>query len=105
MLEKKHPFSDLLKSLPEKYLIAFRRLDPARHWCFSEQLDHSCVINLFILSYSKCFDISTLISHGIKVMRIVEALEGKGYRLPLMKGEVELVEKLAAITRQVGIFS
>lgn len=36
-------------------------------------------------------------------MRIVEALEGKGFRLPLMKGEVELAEKLAAITRQVGV--
>lgn len=35
-------------------------------------------------------------------MRIVEALEGKGFRLPLMKGEVELAEKLAAITRQVA---
>lgn len=34
-------------------------------------------------------------------MRIVEALEGKGFRLPLMKGEAELAEKLAAITRQV----
>lgn len=41
--------------------------------------------------------------HGIKVMRIVEALEGKGFRLPLSKGEVELAEKLAAITRQVGV--
>lgn len=37
-----------------------------------------------------------------KVMRMVEALEGKGFCLPLMKGEVELAEKLAAITRQVG---
>lgn len=36
-------------------------------------------------------------------MRIVEALEGKGCRLPLMKGEAELAEKLAAITRQVFI--
>lgn len=44
--------------------------------------------------------------HGIqrrllRVMRMVEALEGKGFRLPLMKGEVELAEKLAAITRQL----
>lgn len=37
------------------------------------------------------------------MMRIVEALEGKGYRLPLMKGEVELAEKLAAITRQASL--
>ncbi|XVE85299.1 hypothetical protein DITRI_Ditri17bG0080600 [Diplodiscus trichospermus] len=37
----------------------------------------------------------------LKLMRIVEALEGKGCRLPLMKGEVELAEKLAAITRQL----
>ncbi|KAL4278253.1 hypothetical protein GQ457_03G009280 [Hibiscus cannabinus] len=37
----------------------------------------------------------------LKMMRIVEALEGKGYRVPLMKGEVELAEKLAAITRQL----
>ncbi|CAL5418751.1 unnamed protein product [Camellia sinensis] len=36
-----------------------------------------------------------------KVMRIVEALEGKGCRVPLMKGETELAEKLAAITRQL----
>ena len=36
-------------------------------------------------------------------MRIVEALEGKGSRLPLMKGEVEVAEKLAVITRQVGV--
>ncbi|MBA0828622.1 hypothetical protein Goarm_013275, partial [Gossypium armourianum] len=36
----------------------------------------------------------------LKMMRILEALEGKGCRVPLMKGEVELAEKLAAITRQ-----
>jgi len=34
-------------------------------------------------------------------MRIVEALEGKGCRIPLTKGEAELAEKLATITRQV----
>ncbi|KAM0987703.1 hypothetical protein ACFX2I_011729 [Malus domestica] len=37
----------------------------------------------------------------LRVMRILEALEGKGFRLPLMKGEVELAEKLAAVTRQL----
>ncbi|KAL6190568.1 hypothetical protein ACLB2K_036962 [Fragaria x ananassa] len=37
----------------------------------------------------------------LRVMRILEALEGKGFRLPLMKGEADLVEKLAAITRQL----
>ncbi|KAL8156945.1 nuclear pore complex protein NUP54 [Apium graveolens] len=37
----------------------------------------------------------------LRVMRMVEALEGKGFRLPLMKGEVELAEKLASITRQL----
>ncbi|KAL5762405.1 hypothetical protein ACOSP7_018669 [Xanthoceras sorbifolium] len=37
----------------------------------------------------------------LRVMRIIEALEGKGCRLPLMKGEAELSEKLAAITRQL----
>lgn len=31
----------------------------------------------------------------------MEALEGKGYRLPLMKGEIELVEKLPTITKQL----
>lgn len=103
-LKKKHPFFGLCKLLPEKYLISFGWLDSTGHGCFSGQLDHSCVNNWFILSYWKCFDISTMISHWKKVMRIVEALEAKGYRLPLMKGEVELVEKLAAITRQVGIF-
>ncbi|KAL0364313.1 UNVERIFIED_CONTAM: Nuclear pore complex protein [Sesamum angustifolium] len=38
---------------------------------------------------------------NVQIMRVIEALEGKGSRLPLMKGEVELVEKLAAITRQL----
>ncbi|KAL1550440.1 Nuclear pore complex protein Nup54 [Salvia divinorum] len=37
----------------------------------------------------------------LRAMRIIEALEGKGCRLPLMKGEVELAEKLAATTRQL----
>ncbi|KAJ8539908.1 hypothetical protein K7X08_026297 [Anisodus acutangulus] len=37
----------------------------------------------------------------LRVMRILEALEGKGCRLPLMKGEADLAEKLAAITRQL----
>ncbi|GAB4829341.1 Nuclear pore complex protein Nup54 [Ancistrocladus abbreviatus] len=37
----------------------------------------------------------------LRVMRIIEALEGQGCRLPLMKGDVELAEKLAAITRQL----
>ncbi|KAI8527961.1 hypothetical protein RHMOL_Rhmol12G0114800 [Rhododendron molle] len=41
------------------------------------------------------------LSQRLKVMRIVEALEGKGCRMPLMKGEVELAEKLATITRQL----
>ncbi|KAG5521857.1 hypothetical protein RHGRI_034176 [Rhododendron griersonianum] len=39
----------------------------------------------------------------LRVMRIVEALEGKGCRMPLMKGEVELAEKLATITRQIPL--
>ncbi|KAF4378808.1 hypothetical protein CsatB_022506 [Cannabis sativa] len=37
----------------------------------------------------------------LKVMKIMEALEGKGCRLPLTKGEAELAEKLAAIARQL----
>ncbi|CAN4092826.1 unnamed protein product [Withania somnifera] len=37
----------------------------------------------------------------LRVMRILEALEGKGCRLPLIKGEGELAEKLTAITRQL----
>lgn len=37
----------------------------------------------------------------LRVMRIVEALEGKGYRMPLMKGEAELAEKLAVTVRQL----
>lgn len=37
----------------------------------------------------------------LRIMKIMEALEGKGCRLPLMKGEAELAEKLAAITRQL----
>ncbi|XP_042456586.1 nuclear pore complex protein NUP54-like isoform X2 [Zingiber officinale] len=43
----------------------------------------------------------TLLRRLLRVMRIVEALESKGYRIPLMKGEAELSEKLAAITRQL----
>lgn len=34
-------------------------------------------------------------------MRIVEALEGKGVRIPLMKAEFELSEKLSTIARQL----
>lgn len=37
----------------------------------------------------------------LRLMRILEALEAKGFRLPLNKGEVELAEKLAAIIRQL----
>ncbi|XXG50252.1 hypothetical protein AAC387_Pa02g4298 [Persea americana] len=37
----------------------------------------------------------------LRVMRIVEALEGKGFRVPLTKAEVELAEKLATIARQL----
>ncbi|VVA92420.1 unnamed protein product [Arabis nemorensis] len=37
----------------------------------------------------------------LRVMRIIEGLEGKGFRLPLTKGEAELSDKLTAITRQV----
>ncbi|CDP19899.1 unnamed protein product [Coffea canephora] len=37
----------------------------------------------------------------LRVMRIIEALEGKGCRSPLMKGEAELAEKLASLTRQL----
>ncbi|XP_031386059.1 nuclear pore complex protein NUP54 [Punica granatum] len=37
----------------------------------------------------------------LRVMRIIEALESKGCRLPLVKGEAELAEKLAAVTRQL----
>ncbi|KAK9129483.1 hypothetical protein Sjap_009970 [Stephania japonica] len=37
----------------------------------------------------------------LRVMRIIEALEGKGCRMPLVKDEAELAEKLAALTMQV----
>lgn len=37
----------------------------------------------------------------LRLMRIVEALEGKGFRAPLTKAEVELAEKLAMLTRQL----
>lgn len=37
----------------------------------------------------------------LRVMRILEALEGKSCRLPLTKGEAELYEKLASITKQL----
>ncbi|KAJ4972996.1 hypothetical protein NE237_006170 [Protea cynaroides] len=37
----------------------------------------------------------------LRVMRILEALEGKGCRVPLVKSEAELAEKLAALARQL----
>ncbi|KAF6173559.1 hypothetical protein GIB67_037472 [Kingdonia uniflora] len=37
----------------------------------------------------------------LRVMRIVEVMEGKGCRVPLMKAEAELAEKLAALTLQL----
>lgn len=37
----------------------------------------------------------------LRVMRIVEALEIKGYRMPLTKDESELAEKLAAILKKL----
>lgn len=37
----------------------------------------------------------------LRLMRILEALEAKGFRLPLTKGEVELAEKLSTIIRQL----
>ncbi|XP_073013851.1 nuclear pore complex protein NUP54 [Typha latifolia] len=37
----------------------------------------------------------------LRIMRIVEALEGKGFRMPLTKDEVELSEKLDAIARRI----
>ncbi|KAK9120051.1 hypothetical protein Scep_018144 [Stephania cephalantha] len=40
-------------------------------------------------------------SKAVKVMRIIEALEGKGCRMPLVKDEAELAEKLAALTMQL----
>ena len=45
--------------------------------------------------------IKNIVSYDTQVMRIIEALEGKGCRSPLMKGEAELAEKLASLTRQV----
>ncbi|KAG6555359.1 hypothetical protein Mapa_002585 [Marchantia paleacea] len=37
----------------------------------------------------------------LKVMRIVEALEGKGFRMPLTKGEAKVGEQLRTLTRQL----
>ncbi|KAL0924420.1 hypothetical protein M5K25_005248 [Dendrobium thyrsiflorum] len=37
----------------------------------------------------------------LRVMRIVEALEGRGLRMPLMKGELDLADKLDSILRQI----
>ncbi|KAL8218854.1 hypothetical protein R6Q57_022227 [Mikania cordata] len=37
----------------------------------------------------------------LRLMRILEALEAKGFRLPLTKGEVELADKLITIIRQL----
>ncbi|XP_020672752.1 nuclear pore complex protein NUP54 isoform X2 [Dendrobium catenatum] len=37
----------------------------------------------------------------LRVMRIVEALEGRGLRMPLMKGELDLGDKLDSILRQI----
>ncbi|KAH7519021.1 hypothetical protein JRO89_XSUnG0152000 [Xanthoceras sorbifolium] len=60
------------------------------------------VLNQFrIVSVLNQFRCARVSGHYAMVMRIIEALEGKGCRLPLMKGEAELAEKLAAITRQL----
>ncbi|KZV31109.1 hypothetical protein F511_14990 [Dorcoceras hygrometricum] len=53
----------------------------------------------FICLYISCCNMLHICS--MQLMRIVESLEGKGCRLPLMKEEVELAEKLAIITRQL----
>ncbi|XP_022945454.1 nuclear pore complex protein NUP54 [Cucurbita moschata] len=37
----------------------------------------------------------------LRMMRVVEALESKGCRVPIMTGEAELAERLALITRQL----
>lgn len=37
-----------------------------------------------------------------KIMRIVEALENRGYRIPLTKEEADLYERLAVIAKQVS---
>lgn len=37
----------------------------------------------------------------LRMMRVIEALEGKGCRIPLMKSEVELAEKLASLAMQL----
>lgn len=37
-----------------------------------------------------------------KIMRIVEALENQGYRIPLTKEEADLYERLAVIAKQVS---
>lgn len=58
------------------------------------------VVYAFCISASVLTFLNVLVLFQ-KVMRLLEALEGKGFRLPLMKGEAELAEKLAAITRQV----
>lgn len=63
--------------------------------------DHSC--EKLIHATCSCFSYMFVCCFVEKAMRIIEALEGRGCRVPLMKGEAELAEKLAAITRQVGI--
>lgn len=37
-----------------------------------------------------------------QVMKYVEALEGKGFRMALTRGETKLGEQLRTLTRQVG---
>ncbi|PWA54254.1 Nucleoporin Nup54, alpha-helical domain-containing protein [Artemisia annua] len=44
------------------------------------------------------------LSERLKLMRILEALEAKGFRLPLNKEEVNLADKLATIIRQLKGF-
>ena len=38
------------------------------------------------------------------MMRVVEALEGKGFRMPLTKGEAQLGIRLRNLAQQVGNF-
>ena len=59
--------------------------------------------NFFVVVVNSYGELSCLVLNMDKLMRIVEALEGKGFRMPLMKDEAELADKLAIILRQVSL--
>jgi hypothetical protein len=63
-------------------------------------------ISIFFLKYMRHFadDSDFMCFLSLKMMKIVEALENKGFRVPLTNEEIQLRDKLFAMARQVFCF-